>query len=134
MKDFFKFLIYLFVLTVLVFSIHLLWQWVFPEQNLSEVSSYTLPQIYLVQVVLSIIVLFGLLLVKQVAIGFLGFSFLALLALKLVVSYLFISPALAENSQNNLVKYTFLFVLFVFMFYDMFIGIKVLNQQQRKIA
>ena len=57
-----------------------------------------------------------------------GFVFLGFLTLKLVINYVAIRGALETSGSDNFFKYNFLAVFFLFMFFDVYVTYRVLNQ------
>lgn len=61
----------------------------------------------------------------------LGLIFLALMTLKAVASYIYIKNGL-NKFENDFIEYNFLVVFFIFLFFDVYIAFKVLNQEDEK--
>lgn len=58
----------------------------------------------------------------------LGLIFLALMTLKGVASYIYIKNGL-NKFENDFIEYNFLVVFFIFLFFDVYIAFKALNQE-----
>lgn len=58
----------------------------------------------------------------------LGFVFLGLMTVKVIAGYIYISDALG-TFENKFMEYNFLVVIFLFLFFDVFIAFKTLNQE-----
>ncbi len=91
--------------------------------------SISLGQIYLVQVVLSLVLLVALVMVKKSAAQQLGFVFLGVFTLKVVVSYFFAHNVL-DQPDVDFFKYNYLAVFFLFMIFDLYIAYSMLNKSE----
>lgn len=61
----------------------------------------------------------------------LGLIFLALMTLKAVASYIYIKNGL-NVFENKFIEYNFLVVFFIFLFFDVYIAFRTLNQEDAK--
>lgn len=61
----------------------------------------------------------------------LGLIFLALMTLKAVASYIYIKNGL-NKFENDFIEYNFLVVFFIFLFFDVYIAFRTLNQDETK--
>ena len=95
-------------------------------------SGYNLTSLYMFGAISSLIAT-----VVTIAVGWsmpksLGLVFLALVFLKAVAGYIFIKGGLGKY-ENDFIEYNFLAVFFIFLFFDVFIAFKVLNQEQKTV-
>ena len=91
--------------------------------------SISLGEIYLVQVVLSLVLLVALVMVKKSAAQQLGFVFLGAFTLKVVVSYFFAHNVL-DQPDVDFFKYNYLAVFFLFMIFDLYVAYSMLNKSE----
>lgn len=91
--------------------------------------SISLGEIYLVQVVLSLVLLIALVMVKKSAAQQLGYVFLGVFTIKVVVSYFFAQNVLSLPDVDFF-KYNYLAVFFLFMIFDLYVAYSMLNKSE----
>ncbi len=117
----------LFFVAVLVFALHFFLLKSFDGiQNLDDLH-FPLYEIYVFQLILSIIIMAGVTYFSQQFPQYVGFIFLGLLTLKFVLNYLYIHIGLAKP-QADILKYNYLIVVVLFLFYDVVFAYKALNK------
>lgn len=85
-------------------------------------------QIYVLQLVLSIIVIFAIVGIGNSKPENLGYVFLGILTLKVMVNYFVIRPLIKSEADQDFFKYNFLAVFFLFMIFDVYVTYRILNQ------
>lgn len=123
-----SFIIQLVLLALVAFGLHFLIHSITKDLPLWDGSYMHLWQIYAVQLLLSVLLVFVTVGIGQNMPHYLGYVFLGALTLKIVVNYILISPALAAGTSNDFFKHNFLIVFFLFMFFDVYVTYRVLNQ------
>jgi len=116
------------ILALVSFGLHFLLQSITKQSVLWETASVQLWQIYALQLLLSSLLIFGVVGIGKSMPQNLGFLFLGFLTLKLVINYVAIRGALEASGSDNFFKYNFLVVFFLFMFFDVYVTYRVLNQ------
>ena len=117
----------LFFVAVLVFALHFFLLKSFDGiQNLDDLH-FPLYEIYVFQLILSIIIMAGVTYFSQQFPQYVGFIFLGLLTLIFVLNYLYIHSGLAKP-QADILKYNYLIVVVLFLFYDVVFAYKALNK------
>ena len=91
-------------------------------------SGYSLAGMYTFGIVASLAVLVLVLLAQWSMPKNLGFVFLGLMTVKAVASYIYIQNGL-NKFENDFIEYNFLVVFFIFLFFDVYIAFKTLNQE-----
>ena len=116
------------ILALVSFGLHFLLQSITKHSVLWETASIQLWQIYALQFLLSALLIFGVVGIGKSMPQNVGFVFLRFLTLKLVINYVAIRGALETSGSDNFFKYNFLAVFFLFMFFDVYVTYRVLNQ------
>ncbi len=116
------------ILALVSFGLHFLLQSITKQSVHWETASVQLWQIYALQFLLSALLIFGVVGIGKSMPQNLGFLFLGFLTLKLVINYIAIRGALETTATDNFFKYNFLVVFFLFMFFDVYVTYRVLNQ------
>ena len=62
----------------------------------------------------------------------LGFIFLALMTINAVASYIYIKNGL-NKFENDFIEYNFLVMFFIFLFFDVYVAFKALNQDDSTV-
>lgn len=93
-----------------------------------ETAYMDLWQIYVLQLVLSIIVIFAIVGIGNSKPENLGYVFLGILTLKVMVNYFVIRPLIKSEADQDFFKYNFLAVFFLFMIFDVYVTYRILNQ------
>lgn len=133
MKDYTKignFLLQALIFGVIFYGIHWIIAIVFEQQAMWEKSYYSLQQIHLFEFLATAIMTALIVYSKKILPESLGFVFLALLTIKQIVNYLFISPALELETSGNFLKANFLVVFLVYMIFDVYVCYRLLNEKK----
>lgn len=93
-------------------------------------SGYSLTGMYTFGAVASLIVTILILMAQFAMPKNLGFVFLIAMTLKAVASYIYVQNGL-NKFENDFIEYNFLIVFFIFLFFDVFIAFKALNQEDK---
>lgn len=120
------------ILGLISLGLHFLIQSITKDLALWDTAYMTLWQIYALQMLMSIIIVFAMVGIGQSMPQNLGYVFLGFLTLKLVINYLLINPALESGNESDFFKYNYLGVFFLFMIFDVYVTYRVLNQSYPK--
>ncbi|TJZ61337.1 hypothetical protein FAZ15_09080 [Sphingobacterium olei] len=90
-------------------------------------SGYSLLSLYFFGFIASFFVTIVVLLGQWTMPKNVGFIFLGVMTVKVIASYLFIQDGL-NKSENDFIEYNFLVVFLVFLFSDVFVAFKVINE------
>ncbi|MFZ4261694.1 hypothetical protein ACFRAE_06610 [Sphingobacterium sp. HJSM2_6] len=128
MNKYIMFFIILLIVTAAGFSAHYLMLSAFGQDHWWIGSGYSLLGIYAFNSITSLVMLFALggamfSLEKQF-----GFVFLGGVLLKMIASYIFIQEGLGLL-ENNFLELNFLGVFFLFLFYDIYVAFRLIDQQ-----
>lgn len=129
MNNIVRFGLQLLIMSVVVFGLHYGCQYLFNLSVYWNKAYYTMPQLYVVQLLLSLIVIVGVVMVKKGAASNLGYAFLGLITVKTVASYFFIQPVLNTQPQDGFLKHNFLAVFLVYLTFDVYVTYRLLNQK-----
>ena len=92
---------------------------------------YSIPLLYISFCLSSLLIVFILYRIKKVSIDNVGYSYLFLTSLKMVVLYLFLRPILASNLPKTPTEKMNFFILFIyFLAIETFVTIRILNNKQ----
>lgn len=116
------------ILGLISLGLHFLIQSITKDLALWDTAYMTLWQIYALQMIMSIIIVFAMVGIGQSMPQNLGYVFLGFLTLKLVINYLLVNPALESGNESDFFKYNYLGVFFLFMIFDVYVTYRVLNQ------
>lgn len=128
-KQIISFAIQLIVLTVLSFGIHYLILEVFELKKLWSKDFFNLFQMYFFLLLTSLGMTAAMVGINKVMPQNLGFAFLILLTLKLVINYLFIQPVLDAVPTQDFIKHNYLIVFLLFLCFDVFVTFRLLNNK-----
>ena len=95
-------------------------------------TDYSLTGLYVFGAISSLIVIFAVAAIQYALPKFLGLVFLALMFLKGVASYIYIKDGL-NKFENDFIEYNFLTMFFIFLFFDVFIAFRALNQEDKTV-
>lgn len=96
--------------------------------SLWEQTEYSLTGLYIFGAISSLIVIFAVGAIQYALPKFLGLVFLALMFLKGIASYIYIKDGL-NKFENDFIEYNFLAMFFIFLFFDVFVAFRALNQE-----
>lgn len=92
---------------------------------------YSLPLLYTGFGLLSMVILFVLLIVQQKNVDYVGYTFLLLTSLKMIVAYTFLRPILETDLPKSAIeKVNFLIVFIYFLAIETIVTIRILNNKQ----
>ncbi|UUV22506.1 hypothetical protein MG290_10415 [Flavobacterium sp. CBA20B-1] len=124
----FPYLGQLLVLALIALGLHFLINSISKDLPFWDTAHMHLWQIYALQFLLSAIIVLGVVGIGNAMPNNLGFVFLGFLTLKILVNYLVLNPALQSGDTSNFFKYNYLAVFFLFVFFDVYVTYRVLNQ------
>lgn len=124
----FAFIGQLAILALVSFGLHFLIHSITKDWVLWDTAYMHLWQIYALQLLLSAVVIFAVIGIGNSMPDYLGYVFLGVLTLKVIVNYLLINPALKSGTQSDFFKYNFLICFFLFLIFDVYVTYRVLNQ------
>ena len=128
MNKYIVFFLILLIVTAAGFGIHTLLLSAFDQEHWWIGSGYSLIGFYAFNSIGSLVMLFALAgaifsLPKQF-----GFVFLGGILLKMVASYIYLQHGLGLL-ENNFIELNFLLVFFLFLFYDIYVAFRLINQE-----
>lgn len=92
---------------------------------------YSIPLLYLLFAVLSAVIVLLLMKVKQTAVDSVGYAFLALTTVKMVIAYALLRPIIHIHLPKTPAEKLNFFVVFIyFLAIETFITIRILNNKQ----
>ncbi|MGC4040969.1 MAG: hypothetical protein QM710_09370 [Flavobacterium sp.] len=92
---------------------------------------YPLSLLYLLFGFFSVVILFVLLKVKQKSIDYVGYTYLLLTSVKMVIAYIFLHPILEMKLPQTPAEKTSFFVIFIyFLTIETIVTIRILNNKQ----
>lgn len=91
-------------------------------------TDYTLLGMYTFGIGISLFVVLLTLMAQYAMPKNLGFIFLGLMTINAIASYIYIKNGL-NKFKNDFIEYNFLVVFFLFLFFDVFVAFKALNQE-----
>ena len=116
------------ILGLISLGLHFLIQSITKDLALWDTAYMTLWQIYALQMLMSVIIVFAVVGIGQSMPQNLGYVFLGFLTLKMGVTYWVALPVLEQDAGVDFFKYNYLGVFFLFMFFDVYVAYRVLNQ------
>lgn len=128
MNKFFVYIAQLFLLGIVFLSLHFLIQTIGGQIAYWDTAYMHLWQIYALQFLLSVVMIFTTVGIGNAMPQSLGYVFLGFLTLKVVVTYWVVMPVLEQEVVVDFFKYNYLGVFFLFLFFDVYIAYRVLNQ------
>lgn len=90
-------------------------------------SGYSLKGLYFFGFIASFFVTIVVLLGQWAMPKNVGFIFLGVMTVKVIASYLFIQGGL-NKFEDDFIEYNFLVVFFIFLFFDVFVAFKAINE------
>mgnify|MGYP000894717997 CR=1 FL=1 len=119
------------VLAIIGLLINTLFFWLWVPKVYIDHFVYSLPLLYAVFGLLSTVILFVLLIVQQKNVDYVGYTFLLLTSLKMIVAYTFLRPILETDlSKSAIEKVNFLIVFIYFLAIETIVTIRILNNKQ----
>ena len=126
-----KSLLIVFIAAMLGLIIHkTVSHFIIPE-NFEDNFVYATPMLYALFALLSLIIVFLLIKVKETAIDSVGYAFLALTTVKMVIAYAFIRPIIHTHLPKTPTEKINFFIVFIyFLAIETYITIRILNNKQ----
>lgn len=119
------------VLALLGFIIHKISFYLFIPKVYEDSFIYSLPMLYISFCIISLVIVFILNEIKKRSIDNVGYSYLLLTSLKMVVAYAFLSPILATNLPKTQTEKMNFFIIFIFFLaIETIVTIRILNNKQ----
>ncbi|HLW61957.1 MAG TPA: hypothetical protein VKY33_01030 [Flavobacterium sp.] len=118
----------LLLLALVSFGLHFLLHSISNDLEFWDTAYMHLWQIYALQFLMSVIMIFAVVGIGNSKPESLGYIFLGFLTLKVAVNYFVISPVLKMEADLDFFKYNFLAVFFLFMTFDVYVSYRILNQ------
>jgi hypothetical protein len=103
----------------------------FAPQNFESSFVYSIPLLYIIFIVFTTIILFILIKINQKNINNVGFTFMLLTSIKMVIAYFILQPILDSKSvfaQSEKINFFVIFILFLII--ETSITIRILNNKQ----
>lgn len=92
---------------------------------------YATPLLYVFFAMLSIVIVFALIKVKEVAIDYIGYAFLAFTTVKMVIAYVLLRPIIHTHLPKTPTEKMNFFVVFIyFLAIETMLTIRILNNKQ----
>ena len=91
---------------------------------------YPIPVVYLLFLILSLMILAVLIAVGKKNQSQIGYAFLGLTTLKMIISYIFIRPVLAQSGGNSTEKVNFFVIFILFLAIEAYYTARLLNNKQ----
>jgi hypothetical protein len=128
MINYIRYIIMLLVLGVAAYFAHTLILKGLGTNQFWEQTDYTLLGMYAFGVGISLFIVVLTLMAQYAMPKNLGFIFLGLMTIYAVASYIYIKNGL-NKFENDFIEYNFLVVFFLFLFFDVFVAFKAINQE-----
>src|SRR5690554_1713387 len=128
MNKAFVFIGQLLLLGIVSLGLHFLIQSISEQLAFWDTAYMHLWQIYALQFLLSVVVILATVGIGNSMPQSLGYVFLGFLTLKIVVTYWVAIPVLEQDTDVDFFKYNYLGVFFLFMFFDVYVAYRLLNQ------
>ena len=92
---------------------------------------YATPMLYTLFAMLSMVILYALMKVKEIAINYVGYAFLAFTTVKMVIAYAFLKPIIDTNLPKTPTEKMNFFIVFIyFLAIETILTIRILNNKQ----
>ena len=131
MNNYIRYIIMLLVLGVTAYFAQTLVLKGLETNHFWEQTDYTLLGMYAFGTGISLFVVVLILMAQYAMPKNLGFIFLGLMTINAVASYIYIKNGL-NKFENDFIEYNFLVVFFLFLFFDVFVAFKALNQENNE--
>lgn len=116
------------ILALVSFGLHFLIQSITKDLAFWDTAYLHLWQIYALQFLMSVVVIFAVVGIGKALPESLGYVFLGFFTLKVIVTYLVVRPMLDTPLESDFFKYNYFGVFFLFMVFDVYVTYRVLNQ------
>ena len=92
---------------------------------------YSTPMLYILFAFLSLAIIVALIKVKEVALDYVGYAFLAFTTIKMVIAYGFLKPIINVNLPKTPTEKMNFFIVFIyFLAIETFLTVRILNNKQ----
>jgi len=92
---------------------------------------YSIPLLYAIFTILSLVIVFSLAKVKETAENSVGYAFLAFTTLKMVIAYVFLRPIIQIHLPKTPTEKMNFFIVFIyFLVIETYLTIRILNNKQ----
>ena len=126
-----RYFILLLVIGLVLYGVHYAILKGLDLQDVWQQTGYKLWGFYLIGGISSLVMLIVVIIIHNMMPNSVGFVFLGLLTLKMIVSFLYVNKGLNQQPEN-FIEYNFLAVFFLFIVYDVFMAYKVMNQENKQ--
>lgn len=127
----FRFLFIVFIAAIIGFVIHKTIFHFFVPKVFENNFVYSIPLLYAFFAFFSAIIVFILMKIKEKSIDNVGYTFLLLTSLKMVMAYIFLRPILTVNLPKTPTEKTNFFIIFIFfLIIETTVTIRILNNKQ----
>lgn len=119
------------VIAIIIFIIHKFLFYYFSPKDVEDKFIYSIELLYFFFLSLSIIILYILVKVNKKNINNVGFTFLLLTCLKMIIAYIFLNPILNQTQSSiKLEKFNFFAIFIIFLIIETILTIRILNKKQ----
>ena len=132
MNNYIQSILFVLGFAIACFGVHYLASMALGVLPLWDGSGYSLHGLYIFQMVGSLVVALAVLLTNWSMPKSLGFVFLGLVLVKAVAGYIYIQEGLGIF-ENKFIELNFLAAFFAFLFFDVYMAYRVLNQEETKV-
>ena len=92
---------------------------------------YSTPMLYILFAFLSLAIIVALIKVKEVALDYVGYAFLAFTTIKMVIAYGFLKPIINVNLPKTPTEKINFFIVFIyFLAIETYLTVRILNNKQ----
>lgn len=131
MNSYLKAILLVLGFAIACFVLHYFASWSLGVIPLWDASGYTLLGLYAFQTIGSLLVALAVILTHWAMPKSLGFVFLGLVLVKSVAGYIYIQEGLGVF-ENKFIELNFLVAFFAFLFLDVYVAYRALNQSEMK--
>ncbi len=119
------------IAATLGFIIHKIVSYFIIEKQFEDNFVYSTPLLYVLFALLSMIIVFSLTKVKEVAIDYVGYAFLAFTTVKMVIAYALLRPIIHTHLPKTPTEKMNFFIVFIyFLAIETCLTIRILNNKQ----
>lgn len=101
------------------------------QKEVEDSFIYSIPLLYLIFALLSMIIVYALIKVKTVSTDYVGYAFLAFTTVKMVIAYAFLRPIINSHLPKTPTEKINFFIVFIyFLAIETCLTIRILNNKQ----
>jgi len=127
----FKPLFTIIILALIGFIVHKIISYSFIPKIFEEAFIHSTPKLYGCFAVFSLIIVFTLIKIKEINLDYVGYTFLILTCLKMLIAYAFLHPILeVQLAKTPTEKINFFIVFIYFLTIETVVTIRILNNKQ----